>query len=63
MGTGTKQWKKNDNVAITTQGFFLCQIIAPDITGELEQERENMLEKWERITVAATGIGMSIYFI
>lgn len=43
--------------------FLLANYIAQDITGELENERKTMLEKKERVTVAATGMLMSIYCI
>lgn len=43
--------------------FLLANYIAQHITEELEKERKNMLEKRERVRVAATGILMSIYCI
>lgn len=37
--------------------------LAPDETEEVKKEKENMSEKWERVTVVVTGIEMSIYGI
>lgn len=34
--------------------------LAPDITEEVKKEKENMLEKWERVAVVVTGKEMSI---
>lgn len=42
---------------------LLANYIAQHITEELEKERKNMLEKRERVTVAATGMLMPIYCI
>ena len=41
-----KKWKKNEAIGNNNRRIFLLvDYIAPDITGELEKERENMLEK------------------
>lgn len=65
--TGTKKWKrirKQDGRRILEGGFFfLVDYIDQDTTGELEKERENMMEKRERVTVAATETLMPIYCI
>lgn len=64
---GSQKYRKRirqQNIGYSNRRIFLLgDQIAQDLTGELEKEKENMLEKRERVTVAATEILMSIYCI
>lgn len=56
--------KKNEAIGNNNRRIFpLVDYIAPDITGELEVEREDMLEKWESVTVVTTGIDVNVLYL